>query len=873
MLFSDVEGSTLLLSRLGDAYVHALDGQRSVLRSAWSAWGGVELGTEGDSFFVVFTRAGDAVAAAMQAQRELAAWDWPEGEQVRVRMGVPTGSPMVHGEGYVGMDVHRAARISAAAHGGQVLLSEVSAQLVAGGLPRGVGLLDLGSHRLKDIARPERLFQLTGPGLDSRFPALRTLGAAASLPRPTTPLVGRSGELRELQQLLTATSGLRLVTLTGPGGSGKTRLATALAAAMVDSFTDGIYFVSLAAASTVEVMWTTITETLDAPPDGRTPEGLFEQVGGRQLLLVLDNLEQLADAGPAVAQLLAETPNVVVVATSRRPLHVAGEYEHEVPPLELPTGGSLTAIDESGAVQLFMQRAQMVKSSFRLTDENAASVAAICRRLDGLPLAIEIAAARIKLLSPHALLARLDKALDLDTGDALRPTRQQTLRHAISWSYRLLKPTPQALLQRLSVFAGGADLGAVSAVSEGVLGPQTDPLDVAAELVDASLAGIGDGVDGEPRISLLETVRAFALDELAQHGELEVTRAAHASHFVGVARALHVRHIGTEHLDARRQLEIEQDNLREALAWTLRSPNGDGDYDRVSLGVQLCRALGWFWRLSGNYSEARDWTERALALSVGVESVDVAKCLESLARILYVQGERERSRHLAQTSVQMLRRLGDKRELSSALRVLATVDSGLADPVAARRGLEESVAVAREADEQASLSYALLELSNLEATEGNLERSMRLLQESLPISQGLGDEAQLLKSQHNMACTLREMGRPEEAEREMTGLIEGTVRQRSPIFSIIFAEDYAAVLAELGEAAAAARLLGAAEAERVRVGLPRHAAQENELKAPIAKAKAALHPTRWADEHQRGSDRPLDEVLVSTSVDRSVRRD
>lgn len=864
MLFSDIEGSTLLLSRLGDAYAEALDGQRSVLRKAWSQWGGVEMGTEGDSFFVVFPRARDAVAAALQAQRELAVRDWPCGEQVRVRMGIHTGSPMLHGDGYVGMDVHRAARIAGAAHGGQVVVSEVTAHLVAGSLTDDVGLLDLGAHRLKDVAQAERLFQLTGPGLESRFAALKALGAASSLPTPSTPLVGRDGELRELQHLL-ATPALRLATLTGPGGSGKTRLATALASALVETYTDGVYFVSLAAASTLEVMWTTVAEALDTPPDRRTPAGLFDQVRHRRLLLVLDNLEQIPGAGSAVAELLSEAPRAVVVATSRRPLHIDGEYEHEVPPLELPARADIRDVEESGAGQLFVQRAQMVRSSFRLTDENATAVATICRQLDGLPLAIEIVAARTKLLSPQALLARLDRALDLDTGGNLRPTRQQTLRHTISWSYRLLEPKPQAMLRRLSVFAGGADLPAVSAVSHGVLDPHADPLEVVAELVDASLARVSDGLDGEPRTSLLETVRVFALAELEASGELEATRTAHANYVVGVAQALHASSVGSQHLVARQQLEVEQDNLREALTWALET-GPPGGSNRVLLGLRLCRLLGWFWRRSSNYSEARRWTERAVSLSVGVESVEVAECLESLARIIYLQGENEESRRLAEGSVEMLRRLGGRSSLSSALRVLATIEARLSDHAAARRGLEEAVSVARETGEQADLSYALMELSNLEAAEGNLDRSMHLLEESFPISRELGDEAQLIMSKHNMACTLREMGRTEEAYREMTQLIVATLRQRSPIVSIIFAEDYAAVLAELGETAVAARLFGSAEAERNRAGIPRPAYQEAELKAPLALARGALSQTAWDTEYQRGTATPLDEALTGAHI-------
>jgi class 3 adenylate cyclase len=336
LLFSDIEGSTVLLSRLGPAYADTLDAQRLVLRRAWAVHGGTEMGTEGDSFFVVFPTAQGAVAAAAQAQRQLAAYPWPEGARVRVRMGIHTGSPAIHDGGYVGMDVHRAARVAGAAHGGQVVVSDATAHLVSGCLPDGVELRDSGVHRLKDIPAPERLFRLAIDGLQVDFPPLKTLGAASRLPVTATPLVGRDAEVAELTAQLRLPD-VRLLTLTGPGGSGKTRLGIALAHRLIDAFPDGVYFVPLAVVTTAEVMWTSIAEVLDVPPEGRAPPGLFRHVAHRSALFVLDNLEQLASADTVVAQLLDHAPQLVVIATSRRPLHVPAEYEHLVPHLSSPT--------------------------------------------------------------------------------------------------------------------------------------------------------------------------------------------------------------------------------------------------------------------------------------------------------------------------------------------------------------------------------------------------------------------------------------------------------------------------------------------------------------------------------------------------------
>jgi class 3 adenylate cyclase len=299
LLFSDIEGSTVLLSRLGPAYAEALDGHRRVLRKAWASHGGTELGTEGDSFFVVFPTAGAAVSAAAQGQRELAAYPWPGGERVRVRIGIHTGSPSVHDGEYVGMDVHRAARIASSAHGGQVVVSSVTADLARGGLPDGVGLRDLGSHQLKDIPVPEHLFQATIDGLQTDFASLKTLGTASSLPVPATSLVGRDGELAELSALLQS-PGVRLVTLIGPGGSGKTRLAIAVAQRLVGLFPDGVFFVPLASVTSADVMWTSIAEVLDVPPKGRIPPGFFNYVAHRSALFVLDNLEQLSGVSMAM---------------------------------------------------------------------------------------------------------------------------------------------------------------------------------------------------------------------------------------------------------------------------------------------------------------------------------------------------------------------------------------------------------------------------------------------------------------------------------------------------------------------------------------------------------------------------------------------
>src|SRR5436305_6513930 len=492
LLFSDIEGSTALLSRLGDRYAEALSAQRALLRAAFAAGGGRELGTEGDSFFVVFESAGDAVRCCVAAQRALASHDWPGGVAVRVRMGLHSGEPARHEDGYIGMDVHRAARIAATAHGGQVVLSDPTRQLVESRLPAEVSIRDLGWHRLKDIEAAEHIYQLVATGLEEHFPGLKSLGTQTSLPLPLTPLVGRDGDLERLCSGVRR-PGARLVTLTGPGGVGRTRLALAGAAALGEVFPHGVFFIPLAAVRDAEVMWKAIADGLDAAGDRPDADAVAKYLSARRALLVLDNLEQLHGAAGVVAALLAAAPGLVVMATSRGPLHLQGEQEQPVPPLEVSSETDVEEVAACGAARLFAQQAAMVRPGFALTAGNAADVAAICRRLDGLPLAIELAAARVKLLAPKALIARLSQSLDLAAGDAGRPSRQRELRNTIAWSYDLLTPDLANVFRRAGVFAGGCDLDALAAVAMADHGPGADPLQPVAELLDVSLITVTEG--------------------------------------------------------------------------------------------------------------------------------------------------------------------------------------------------------------------------------------------------------------------------------------------------------------------------------------------------------------------------------------------
>jgi class 3 adenylate cyclase len=430
LLFTDVEGSTRLLQRVGDSYAELLEQHRALLRSAFRRWGGVEVDTEGDAFFVAFASAESAVAAAADLQRALARHPWPDNAEIRVRVGIHTGRARQVGQGYVGLDVHRAARVMAAGHGGQVLLSNATRKQLA-----GASLRDLGEHRLKDLLQPERLFQLIVDGLPADFPALKTLGNRPNnLPVQPNALIGRETKLADISELVRAED-LRLLTLTGPGGTGKTRLALHVGAELLDDFSSGVYVVWLGPIADPELVVPTIAHTLairDTPGEDLLAT-LASYLEEKELLLLLDNFEHVVDAGGAIATLLASCPKLKVLATSRERLRLSAERVYDVPPLAVPDRGDLDVIRGNEAVALFTARAQDVRPDFSLSPENAAAVSEICARLDGLPLAIELAAARIVLLTPQALLERLDQRLQLLTGGVRdAEPRQRTLRATIN---------------------------------------------------------------------------------------------------------------------------------------------------------------------------------------------------------------------------------------------------------------------------------------------------------------------------------------------------------------------------------------------------------------------------------------------------------
>jgi len=850
LLFSNIEGSTALLGRLGGRYGEALSAQRALMRAAVSASGGREMEAVGDSFFVVFGSAGDAVGCCVAAQRALAGHDWPGGEAVRVRMGLHSGEPARQEDRYVGLAVHRARRIAAAAHGGQVVLSDVTRQLVESQLAADVSVRDLGWHRLEDIEAPERIYQLVIPGLPDRFPPLRSLGAPSRLPVPLTALVGRGGDLEQVTAALTG-PGVRLVTLTGTGGVGKTRLALAAVAPLDQEFPHGVFFIALAAVRDAGVMWQAIADVLDVAGDGPAEGAVTGYLAGRRALLVLDNLEQLHGAAEVVAQLLAAAPGLVVLATSRGPLHLAGERELTVPPLPVPReAGSVEEVAASGAVRLFVQQAAMVRPGFTVTEDNAADIAAICGRLDGLPLAIELAAARLRLLAARALLARLGRSLDLAGADAGRPSRQQTLRGTIAWSYDLLASDLAEAFRRAGVFAGGCDLDALAAVAMAGPGSETgsDPLQLAAGLLDVSLITVTDGVDGEPRVGMLETIREYALERLEQTGDLEEARRRHAEYYAGVAEQAdeQLRGSGPAHLASLDRLEAEHDNLRAALTWSLQTAAAGpapADRERAATGLRLVQALAPFWYRHCYITEGRRWLQQAIDLAAEDGGAPLAQLAHWLGVLLQRQGELQAARAVLERSLAIWRDLGERDQQARELNSLGITHHHLDDTGTARSLLEESAAISRELGSDFRLAAALTNLGQLEANAGNFDRATQVLQEALAIDRKQGDILGVALDQQSLAGVHLRAGRAREARDLLSAMAGYVVSCGDPEFLATTLEMCAANAAQLGEGVRAARLVGAAEALRQKTGIP--IKQPELLEEFLVPARAATEPDQW----------------------------
>ncbi|HEX5827551.1 MAG TPA: adenylate/guanylate cyclase domain-containing protein [Candidatus Limnocylindrales bacterium] len=670
-LFTDIEGSTRLAFDVGVRYDALLATHHALVRESLARHGGVEVSTEGDAFFAVFSSATRAIAAALAAQQALAAHPWPADATVRVRMGLHTGDGRLGGDNYVGTDVNRAARIAGAGHGGQVLLSDATRAVAASSLPPGVALRDLGIHRLKDLPEPERIWQLDVAGLPSDFPVIRSLDARPNnLPLPSATLIGRTEELAAAIDLV---GEHRLVTMTGPGGTGKTRLVLAVAHHVVGDLPDGAFFVALQDARDRPAVAAAIASALDVREkhDRDLEQGVKDFVSARNLLLVLDNFEQVVGPGaPLVAELLALAPALRIVVTSRAALRLTFEQEFAVPPLAVPDPRRLPPLGALGrfeAIALFVQRARAVAPGFAITDDNARAVAEICSRLDGLPLAIELAAARVKVLDPAAILDRLERRLPvLATAARDAPARQRTLHAAIDWSYDLLEPSERGLFARLAVFAGGWTLEAAEEVCNATGDLDIDILDGIASLADKSLLravqlGPADDPPTASRFTMLQVIREFAAGKLDAQPDADAVHRRHAEWVLALAEEAQPELRRTDLRRWQHRLRREEENLRTALRWAL-------DRGEAAIGLRTAAAVWDFWHYWAEVREGIDWLEALLALPAAAGPTDDrARGLDALAGLLYWQGKPERAMDLYEEAVAIRRGLGDEHGLADAL--------------------------------------------------------------------------------------------------------------------------------------------------------------------------------------------------------------
>src|SRR5215203_3060802 len=745
-LFTDIEGSTKLWEHNAQAMQAALARHDELLRRAIEERGGYVFKTVGDAFCAAFSTAIAPLEASLFAQRVLLSQEgWSEETgPLRVRMALHVSGAEERDGDYFGPPLNRVARLLSAAHGGQVLLSAAAQEMVRDQLPVGTSLRDLGEHRLTDLFRPERVFQLSAPDLPVEFPPLRTLDVYRNnLPLQPTPLVGREKEVAQVCDLLRGDE-TRLLTLSGPGGTGKTRLALQAAADLLEDFPDGTFFVPLATLSEAQQFLPVVAEMLGVRETGeqRFDEILKDYFHERQLLLILDNFEQVLGAAPQVTELLAVAPGLKVLATSRAPLGLYGEHEFPVPPLTLPDlkrPPPLERLTQYEAVGLFVERARALKPDFSITNESAPAVAEICVRLDGLPLAIELAAARIKMLPPKAMLQRLTSRLKLLTGGARDlPERQRTLRGTIEWSHALLDEGEQVLFGRLAVFSGGRTLEAIGAICDADGDLTVEAFEGISSLLNKSLLRQEEGPDGEPRFVMLETVHEFAREKLGQSAEAEEIKRVHAQYFLTLAEEAYPELRGADQLEWLERLEAEHDNMRAALTWALKR-------NEAEVALRLGGALSVFWLLRDYHSEGRRWLQEALAIDGRGSPGSRAMALAGAGRLASEQGDLDRVQQACEEGLELLAH--EAREASEAklnlLESLGWVAWQREELGQAQQLFEEILALSREMRDTWWLASSLFSLALVPHYLGDSERATELYEESIDLFRELGDKLSL----------------------------------------------------------------------------------------------------------------------------------
>jgi predicted ATPase/class 3 adenylate cyclase len=859
-LFTDIEGSTRLLQQLKDTYTDVLVECRRLVRMAIQERGGREVGTEGDALFAAFPSAREALLAAVAAQQRILRHPWPDGAAVRVRMGLHTGEARVAEDGYVGIDVHRAARIAAVAHGGQILLSDSMSLLLSRNLPAGMTLRDLGLQRLKDLDEAEHLFQVVHPDLPADFPSLKSQHRPpTNLPIQLTSFVGREREVNEITRLVSATS---LVTLTGIGGSGKTRLALKVASAVLEDYAGGVWLVELAALSDPELVPKAVASTLDVPEQPGRPmlETLTEALRTRALLLVLDNCEHLLAACAALAEtLLRASPDLRILATSREPLDVPGEAVRRVPSLAIPASRDVLSPEELtryDSVRLFVDRAALIRPEFAVTPRNAPAVAQVVTRLDGIPLAIELAAARVKALTVEQIAVRLDDRFRLLTGGSRRSLpRQQTLRAAMDWSYDLLPPEERIMLRRLSVFVGGWTLETAECVCAGGPIVRDEVLDLLTKLVDKSLV-IVEAHRDEVRYRLPETVREYALDRsLESPGETMELRMRHKHWYLDLAERGNSLFGRPEETLLHKRFEVEHDNLRAALGWSLEEQGS------VDAALRMAAALGPFWNGYSHYTEGRQWLARALAQSGGIVSSARGRALDYAAVLAWRHGDFEEALALSEASITALQGLAETPRLADAYRHRGLVSLRQGDFAAATVSFEKSLALARQCAEKWLIAYALSMLATVARYEGHHDKAWALSEECVALSREVGGKRAIAYATRLAGDVARSRADLSSAARFYNESLALYQEAGDKGIAQDCLEGLAAVAAILGQYRRAMHLFATVEAIRETLGLTLAPFDQDIHDAHVLAARAALGDTAFRAAWTEGRATTLEQAV------------
>jgi predicted ATPase/class 3 adenylate cyclase len=782
-VFTDIEGSTKLLRAVGERYPRLLARHHEIVREQIARNGGVEVSTDGDAFFVAFASASPAVQFAIDAQHALAAEPWIGDSSVRVRAGIHTGTGELLGDTYVGIDVHRAARIAASAHGGQIVVSEATRQLLDAAA--GTALRDLGEFELKDLPEPARLYQVVADGLRIDFPPLRTLDARrGNVPEATSRFVGRDAEVAAVLDLLETS---RLVTLTGPGGTGKSRLSLEVARRTAGEYPDGAWFVALETVREPELVVTHISSALGVPEEsGRAPiDVLRDYIGRKQLLIVLDNLEQVVAAGKSIGDLVASAPGLKAVASSREPLRVRGEQEFPVPPLP-----------SASATELFVDRARRVQPDFDPGAADLGAIAEITDAIDGLPLAVELAAARVRLLTPSEIRDRLGDRLKLLSGGTRDAAdRQRTIRGAIDWSYDLLAPDERTFFERMAVFAGHPTLVAISAVVDPSAELDFDAADGVELLLEKSLL-VRTTEGGDSRFGFLQTVREYALEKLEGGGDVDLLRRRHAQFYATYAERIRPELVGSDPAPHFARLEADQPEFRALVEWSIAA-------GEPAIGMRACSAIWRFWQHHGHLAEGRALLESLLAASDEKDSRAFADAQTALGGVAYwqndvdaaheayrralavnrglgdagplasslydisfpmaIQGDAQGGRAALDEALKLYQEIGDEQAIALVQEAMAVIALRLGDVATARTIEQEVVAGYRRRGLQFKISDGLALLSAVCLLDNDVAGARAAIGESATIARGIGDRsAWATHLQIGALVALRE-GRPEDA--------------------------------------------------------------------------------------------------------------